>query len=105
VAKHPQPRIKHVPLRTCIGCRTVLPKRDLIRIVRTEHGLVVDATGKVAGRGAYVHNVRTCWEQALRGPINRALRMELAPADMEVLAAYIQKLPREDKTELSGNKG
>ena len=93
MAKKPQKRIKHVPQRTCIGCRTVLAKRELVRLVRTAEGVQVDNTGKAAGRGAYVHNVRSCWEQALKGPINHALRTEITTADRQRLMEYMTQLP------------
>ena len=65
-------------------------------MVRTPEGVLVDATGKAAGRGAYVHNVRSCWEQALKGPFNHALRVELTVADRERLTEYMNRLPQED---------
>jgi len=99
VAKKPQKRMKHVPQRTCIGCRTVLAKRELVRLVRTPDGILVDSTGKAAGRGAYLHNIRSCWEQALKGPINHALRTEITPADRQRLMEYIERLPEGDITE------
>jgi len=44
---------RHVPQRTCVGCRTVRPKRELVRVVRTPEGTVeLDPTGKRSGRGA-----------------------------------------------------
>jgi len=91
--------MKHVPQRTCIGCRTVLAKRELVRLVRTPDGILVDSTGKAAGRGAYLHNIRSCWEQALKGPINHALRTEITPADRQRLMEYIERLPEGDITE------
>jgi len=93
VTKKQQKRVKHIPLRTCIACRTVLAKRALVRIVRSPEGVVVDLTGKVAGRGAYVHDTRACWEKALRGPINQALRTEISMEDFEKLQQFIQQLP------------
>ncbi len=56
----------------------------------------MDPTGKVAGRGAYVHNVRSCWEQALKGPINHALKMEITQADRQMLQEYIDRMPEND---------
>ena len=53
-------RRKHVPLRTCVACRQVAGKRELIRLVRTEKGVEVDKTGKKAGRGAYLHQRQAC---------------------------------------------
>ena len=101
MAKKPQKRIKHVPQRTCIGCRTVLAKRELVRLVRTPEGVKLDPTGKTAGRGAYVHNIRSCWEQALKGPINHALRMEINAEDRRMLIDYISRLPESEPAELS----
>jgi len=93
VARKAQKRIKHVPQRTCIGCRSVLSKKELIRIVRTPQGITVDPTGRADGRGAYLHNIRSCWEQAIKGPINNALKVELTPADKARLAEFIETLP------------
>lgn len=83
---------KHVPQRTCVGCREVLPKRALIRVVRTPQGVQIDPTSKLAGRGAYVHQQRSCWERALRGPLAKALRTELAPGDRQELVAFMHQL-------------
>ena len=72
-------RRKHIPQRTCIACRTVRPKRELVRIVRTPEGVVaVDETGKHNGRGAYLCRQRNCWETALaRRQLERALKVTL----------------------------
>ncbi len=70
---------KHIPQRTCIGCREVEAKRELMRLVRTTEGRVfADPTGKRAGRGAYLHKERECWQAVLsaRGRIEHALNME-----------------------------
>lgn len=95
MAKKPQKRVKHVPQRTCIGCRTVLAKKELVRIVRTSAGVQLDPSGKAAGRGAYVHNSRSCWEKALKGPINHALRVEMTAEDRQRLNEYVSGLPEE----------
>jgi predicted RNA-binding protein YlxR (DUF448 family) len=95
----PVKRVKHVPQRTCVGCRTVLAKRSLIRIVRTAEGVQVDPTGKLAGRGAYLHDHRTCWERGLRGALSHALKTELTPADREHLETFANTLPEESSTD------
>lgn len=89
------PRVKHVPQRTCIACRKAGGKRGLVRLVRTAEGTVeVDLTGKKAGRGAYLHPVRSCWEIGLKGSrIEQALRTKLAQADRLALQEYAQSLP------------
>ena len=85
-------RVKHIPQRTCVGCRTVLAKRQLIRIVRTANGVVVDPTGKLAGRGAYLHDRRSCWETGLEGSLAHALKVDLTAADREHLEAFMNTL-------------
>lgn len=70
----------------------MIAKRELVRIVRTPQGVVVDPTGKIAGRGTYVHNTRSCWEQALKGPISHALRVELTEEDRQRLFEYLKTL-------------
>ena len=61
-------RKKHVPMRTCVGCRLTRPKRDLIRVVRDPEGNVaLDVTGKRSGRGVYICPSEECLEKAVRG--------------------------------------
>ena len=86
-------RKKHIPQRTCVGCREVLPKRSLIRIVRCAQGVQIDPSGKKAGRGAYLHDHRSCWERGLKGTLAVALKTEISAADREHLAAFMDSLP------------
>jgi len=95
VAKKPAQRTKHIPQRTCVGCRQVMAKRVLIRIVRTPQGVQIDPTGKLAGRGAYVHEDRQCWERALKGALAHALKTELTEQERMILTEYMQTLPEE----------
>jgi predicted RNA-binding protein YlxR (DUF448 family) len=90
-----QPRPKHVPERTCIGCRKVKEKRELIRIVCTESdGIEVDPTGKKSGRGTYLCKVKTCWEAGLgKEHLDRALRTKIAVEDRRRLTQYGDMLP------------
>lgn len=97
MSKKPQKRVKHIPQRTCIGCRTVLPKKALIRIVRTTEGVLVDSTGKAPGRGAYIHGNRSCWEKALKGSIGNALKTELTDHDRQILSDFMLTLPVDDE--------
>ncbi len=55
---------KHrVPERTCIACRLIRPRKELVRIVRDSNGNIeIDDNGKMAGRGAYLCSTRECWE-------------------------------------------
>jgi predicted RNA-binding protein YlxR (DUF448 family) len=86
---------KHVPQRTCVGCREVNPKRALIRVVRRPEGITIDPTGKLAGRGAYLHDRRSCWDRGLKGALAHALKTELSRQDQETLLAFIEGLPEE----------
>jgi uncharacterized protein len=99
VAKKPVKRVKHVPQRTCVGCRLVLAKRTLIRVVRASDGVRVDPTGKASGRGAYLHSLRSCWERGLRGSLAHALKTELTDQDRENLRVFMAGLPDEPAVE------
>ena len=87
---------KHIPHRTCIGCREVLPKRSLIRVVRASDAVRIDPSGKLAGRGAYLHDRKSCWEKALKGSLSVALKVELTSEDKEHLADFLQNLPEDE---------
>lgn len=89
MGKRPQRR-KHVPQRTCVVCRTVRPKRELVRIVRTPDGAVmVDETGKRSGRGAYLCRQRDCWETAVaRRQLEQALKVTLTAEAETLLREY-----------------
>jgi len=86
-------RRKHVPQRTCIGCRSIQAKRSLIRIVRQANGVEIDLTGKLPGRGAYLHDLRSCWEKGLKGALSKALKTNLTPEDEDKLVKYMLSLP------------
>jgi predicted RNA-binding protein YlxR (DUF448 family) len=92
MAKKPVQRVKHVPQRTCVGCREVLPKRRMIRIVRTAEGVRVDPTSKMAGRGAYLHDRRECWERGLKGALANALKTTLSVDERVNLEEYMSTL-------------
>ncbi|HAL15643.1 MAG: YlxR family protein [Bellilinea sp.] len=93
MTKQPTKRVKHIPQRTCVGCRQVMPKRNLIRVVRSPEGVSIDLTGKTAGRGAYLHDKKSCWESALKGALNHALKIELTEQDRDVLIHFMESLP------------
>jgi predicted RNA-binding protein YlxR (DUF448 family) len=94
-------RPKHVPQRTCIACRQVKSKRELIRVVRASDGKVlVDETGKANGRGAYLCPDRACWEKGIgqprcasSSPLAHSLKATLSEADRAALLDYAQQLP------------
>lgn len=95
VTKKPVQRVKHVPQRTCVGCREILPKRQMLRIVRTADGVRVDRSGKVAGRGAYLHDKYECWARGMKGALAHALKTELTTEDRARLEEFMKTLPAE----------
>ncbi len=90
---------KHIPQRTCVGCGEVQGKRQLTRVVRAPDGRVqIDPTGKRNGRGAYVHERRACWEQALRGRLSHALKAgPLSDEDRIALEQHMAALNDESR--------
>jgi len=95
VKTKPVGRVKHIPQRTCVGCRETLPKRKIIRIVLKADGVFVDPTGKVAGRGAYLHDKHSCWSRGIKGAIANALKTELNDDDRVRLETFMNSLPKE----------
>ncbi|MGW4568961.1 YlxR family protein [Streptomyces sp. NPDC004561] len=79
------------PERTCVGCRERAAKNDLLRIVRSEDACVPDPRGTLPGRGAYVHPVLVCLDQAVRRrAFPRALRVPGA-LDTKALRRYVEQ--------------
>lgn len=80
-------RVKKVPLRMCIGCQEMKPKRELTRLVRTPQNTVeIDATGKKSGRGAYLCSNIECLQKAIKGKrLERSLECFIAPEIIETL--------------------
>lgn len=87
------PRPRHIPLRQCVACRQMRPKRELVRVVRTpSRELRVDATGKVSGRGAYVCPRPECVDQALiQGRLQHALEVAVPAALADELRRAVAK--------------
>lgn len=58
--------VKRIPERMCVACRQMKPKNQLVRIVNTENGVVVDTTGKLNGRGVYLCKCKECIARAAK---------------------------------------
>jgi len=87
------PRVKHIPQRTCLGCRQVKPKRELIRLVATANGVTVDPSGKKSGRGVYLCPSPSCWEEGLKKEkLDKALRIKITLEDKEKLKEFAKEL-------------
>ena len=90
-------RRRHIPQRTCIACRKIRHKRDLIRVVRTPEGeVLIDPTGKRSGRGAYLCRAQDCWHIVLTSGgrrLEQALKTHLNAGTLTVFQEFAAGLP------------
>jgi predicted RNA-binding protein YlxR (DUF448 family) len=84
---------RHIPQRSCVACREVRPKRELVRLVRASGGVVqVDDTGKKTGRGAYLCRRRECWDSVIRsGRLEQALKTRILQEEYSQLMKYAEE--------------
>lgn len=81
--------MKKKPQRSCVSCRTVREKKDLLRVVVTPEGDVVyDPSGKMAGRGAYLCHNEECITQELKkaAKLSKGLKKPLTEEEIKALA-------------------
>lgn len=87
-------KIKSVPLRMCIVCKQMRPKKELLRIIHTKEGeTFIDFTGRSNGRGAYVCDTPECVAVCVKKRVlNRAFKTEI-PAEiyMQIESEYEKK--------------
>jgi hypothetical protein len=67
----------------------------MIRVVRTAEGVQLDPTSKLAGRGAYLHDRRECWERGLKGTLAHALKTTLTMEERATFEEFMSTLPQE----------
>lgn len=82
---------RKIPQRQCVGCRTMTDKRELVRIVKTPEGeIVLDATGKKSGRGAYVCRNPECLRKARKSrALERAFETAIPAEVYDALEAQM----------------
>lgn len=70
---------KKMPMRQCVGCGEMKPKKEMIRIIKTaENDIVLDATGRKNGRGAYICRKSECLAKAEKSKgLSRSLKTEI----------------------------
>ena len=105
MVKKSKRRTKHIPRRTCVGCREIQPKRSLIRIVNGPDGVEVDSTGKAHGRGAYLHDRQSCWLRGIKGALDHALRTKLTDQEKHDLMTYMENHIPEERLDQRGAEG
>ena len=86
---------KKIPLRQCVGCREMKPKKELIRVVRSPEGAVsLDFRGKLPGRGAYVCPDSACLARARKArALERAFDTALPPEVYTALEEQMKEVP------------
>ena len=86
-------KTRKIPLRTCVVTKESLPKKELLRIVRTPFGEIkVDETGKLNGRGAYIKKDVTVLEQAQKTKIlEKRLECQIEDSIYEEIKKIIEK--------------
>ncbi len=93
---------KKIPMRMCVGCREMKPKRELVRIVCTKlpdekYSIYVDPTGRASGRGAYICQRSECLERAKKiRALERAFSTKIDDSVFESLDAAIKDRDFED---------
>ena len=102
-------RPRKIPLRKCVACQQMMPKKQLIRIVRTpEEAILIDLTGKKAGRGAYLCGKVECFklakktralDRALKQPVGAEIYDQLEQDFIEVEDTFIANKDRNDDDE------
>ena len=88
---------KKVPMRQCVGCQKMKSKKELLRVLRTaEDEIVLDATGRKNGRGAYLCFSRECLAKARKNKgLERSLKMNIPPAVYDSLEKELDELGTE----------
>ena len=88
--------MKKVPLRQCIGCQEMKSKKEMIRVIKTaEDEIMLDATGRKNGRGAYLCPSMECLKKAVKGKgLERSFKMAIPKEVYETLDKEMEELGR-----------
>lgn len=92
---------KKIPMRKCLGCGEMFPKKELVRVVKTKTGedengketylISLDKTGKAAGRGAYICKKAKCLEAAVKAKrLQRAFECQIPDEIFKKMTAEIE---------------
>jgi len=75
------PKVKKIPMRMCLGCSEMKPKKELIRVVKAPDGEIsLDLTGKKSGRGAYICKSCECFAKARKARrLEKAFSCQISP--------------------------
>ncbi len=86
---------RKIPMRMCVGCREMIPKKELLRVVKSPEGQIAfDPVGKAPGRGAYICRKVECLNKAMKiRALERQLECSIAPEVFEQLKAQLEEVP------------
>jgi uncharacterized protein len=84
---------KKIPLRMCLGCQEMKPKRELLRVVKNkENEISVDFVGKKPGRGAYICKQISCFDKARKGKrLERAFESAISEDIYDILMKQLEE--------------
>ena len=84
---------KKIPQRQCVGCRMMKNKKELIRILKTDEGIIIDDTGKKNGRGAYICPNADCFAKAVASKgLERSFKMPIEKSVYDKLAKELENI-------------
>lgn len=88
--------VRKIPMRKCIGCGEMKSKREMLRVLRTtENEIVLDATGRKNGRGAYLCCSQECFQKAIKSKgLERSLKTAIPNEVYQSLEKEIEKLAK-----------
>lgn len=90
--------VKKIPLRQCIGCGEMKSKKEMIRVIKTAEGeILLDATGRKNGRGAYLCLSMECFKKAVKGRgLERSFKMAIPREVYETLEKEMEEIDRQE---------
>ena len=90
--------VKKIPLRQCIGCGEMKSKKEMIRVIKTAEGeILLDATGRKNGRGAYLCPSMECFKKAVKGRgLERSFIMAIPREVYETLEKEMEEIDRQE---------
>ena len=90
--------VKKIPLRQCIGCGEMKSKKEMIRVIKTAEGeILLDATGRKNGRGAYLCPSMECFKKAVKGRgLERSFKMAIPREVYETLEKEMEVIDRQE---------
>ena len=88
--------VKKIPLRQCIGCGEMKSKKEMIRVIKTaEDQILLDATGRKNGRGAYLCPSMECFKKAVKGKgLERSFKMAIPQEVYEILEKEMEQIDK-----------